>query len=70
METDDQANMQRKEYRPNFPGHSPKPDGWDEWNSHEKLDHLDAVGLTLSFLSIDTFFCASGVSVFAESPVK
>ena len=28
-----------------FPAHSPKPEGWDGWNSHQKLDHLDAVGL-------------------------
>ena len=28
-----------------FPAHSGKPEGWEEWNTHQKLDHLDAVGL-------------------------
>ena len=28
-----------------FPAHAAKPSEWDEWDAHEKLDHLDAVGL-------------------------
>ena len=28
-----------------FPAHAPRPSEWDDWNSHQKLDHLDAAGL-------------------------